>query len=72
MEILGIPFLGSLLREYTNKYEHPREKLIVLVHWAFLCKHFLISKDGEVRNSVFLQSQLINDRFFRIRMLWIG
>jgi hypothetical protein len=71
MEILGFPFLGSLLREYVNKYEHPREKLIVLVHWTFLSRNFLISKDGEVRR-IFLQSQLINVRFFRIRILWIG
>ncbi len=63
MEILGIPFLGTLLREYANKYEHPREKLIVLVHWTFLSKDFLISKDDEVR-SIFFQSQLINVRFF--------
>ncbi|CAF4087306.1 unnamed protein product, partial [Rotaria sordida] len=47
METLGIVFLGTLLREYANKYEHPREKLIVLVHWTFLSKDFLISKDGE-------------------------
>lgn len=50
MEILGITFLGALLREYANKYEHPREKLIVLVHWTFLSKNFLISKDDEVRS----------------------
>jgi hypothetical protein len=50
MEILDISFLGSLLREYANKYEHPRDKLIVLAHWTFLKNHFLISKDDEVRN----------------------
>ncbi|CAF4158638.1 unnamed protein product [Adineta steineri] len=47
MEILEFSFLGTLLREYANKYEHSREKLIVLVHWTFLRGLFLISKNGE-------------------------
>lgn len=53
MEILRFPLLGTLLREYANKYEHPREKLIVLVHWAFLRRLFLIAKDDEVRKRFF-------------------
>ena len=53
MEILRFPLLGTLLREYANKYEHPREKLIVLVHWTFLIQDFLIAKDDEVRKRFF-------------------
>ncbi len=53
MEIHNFAFLGTLLREYTNKFEHPKEKLIVLVHWTFLRYWFLISKDGEVRRMNF-------------------
>ncbi|CAF3139742.1 unnamed protein product, partial [Rotaria sp. Silwood2] len=30
------PFLDTLLHLYTDKYEYPREKLIVLAHWTFL------------------------------------
>ncbi|CAF0968536.1 unnamed protein product [Rotaria sp. Silwood1] len=39
------PFLDILLRLYANKYEHSKEKLIVLVHWTFLSRNFLIVKD---------------------------
>ncbi len=48
-----------------NEYECQREKLIVLVHWTFLSRKFLIMKNESVRKS-FFQSQLIN-LFFRIK-----
>ncbi|CAF3778592.1 unnamed protein product [Rotaria sp. Silwood1] len=59
------PFLDILLRLYANKYEHSKEKLIVLVHWTFLSRNFLIVKDhGDENNELLVQISLndhIND-----------
>jgi hypothetical protein len=46
-------YLDILLHLHKNKYEHPREQLIILVHWTFLSRNFRIVKDDEVRNSRF-------------------
>ncbi|CAF1206819.1 unnamed protein product [Rotaria sp. Silwood1] len=57
------PFLSAFLRLYADKYEHPREKLIVLVHWTFLSKEFLIVKDDKDENNQLLFQVPLKDYF---------
>lgn len=38
-------YLDILLHLHKNKYEHPREQLIILVHWTFLSRDFRSVKD---------------------------
>jgi hypothetical protein len=45
-------FLDMLLDLHEKKFEHPREQLIILVHWTFLSRNFIILKDNEVRNRI--------------------
>ncbi|CAF0975345.1 unnamed protein product [Rotaria sordida] len=40
-------FLDMVLHLHQNKFEHPREQLIILVHWTFLSRDFIILKDNE-------------------------
>lgn len=49
-------YLGILLHAHRNKYEHPRQQLIVLVHWTFLSRDFNIVKNKEVRINCLLFS----------------
>lgn len=41
-------YLDILLHAHRNIYEHPKEKLILLVHWTFLSRDFNIVKNNEV------------------------
>ncbi|CAF3508170.1 unnamed protein product [Rotaria sordida] len=41
---------GILLHAHRNKYEYPKEKLIVMVHWTFLIMNFKIVKNNEYNN----------------------
>ncbi len=49
-------YLDILLHVHRKKYEHPREQLIILVHWTFLSRDFRRGKDDGVRNNCFLFS----------------
>ncbi|CAF2693966.1 unnamed protein product [Rotaria sp. Silwood2] len=63
-----LPFLDTLLRLYANKYEHPKEKLIVLVHWTFLTRDFLIVKDygnKEIMDWIKSEKNSIDVDYFR-------
>ncbi|CAF4717894.1 unnamed protein product [Rotaria sp. Silwood2] len=40
-------YLDILLHAHRNKIEHPKEKLILLVHWTFLSRNFNIVKNNE-------------------------
>ncbi|CAF1290209.1 unnamed protein product [Rotaria sordida] len=42
-----VRYLDILLHAHRNKYEHPKEKLILLVHWTFLSRDFNIVKNNE-------------------------
>lgn len=56
-------YLDILLHNHRDKYEHPREQLLILVHWTFLSRDFRMGKDDGVRNN-YLFFQLINYSFF--------
>lgn len=44
-------YLDLLLYLHRNKYEHPREQLIILVHWTFLSRNFKNVNDDEINNN---------------------
>lgn len=62
-------FLDMLLALHEKKFEHPREQLIMVVHWTFLRRNFIILNDNEVRNNCFLNKLIFFS--FSIIKLWM-
>ncbi|CAF1013659.1 unnamed protein product [Adineta steineri] len=50
--VSGYQFLDMLLDLHEKKFEHPREQLIILVHWTFLARNFIILKDNEYKQVI--------------------
>lgn len=62
-------YLDIVLHGHRNQYEHPNQKLILLVHWTFLHRDFNPVKNKEVRiNCLF---HLINFFLYSLIKLWM-